>query len=288
MSVLESVIEPRQRDIGQFAVARQLPAGLRRSIGPFVFFDHFGPVALPPGEGMDVRPHPHIGLATVTYLFEGEIVHRDSLGYVQAITPGAVNWMTAGRGIVHSERSSEEERAKGPRLHGIQSWVALPQSAEEARPSFAHHPAASLPEASIGEARLKLIAGHGFGLRAPVAVLAPTLYADVTLPAGASLAIPPEHRERAVHVAAGEVLLEGQSYGPGHMLVLAEGSEARLSSEAGARMLLLGGEPLDGQRHLFWNFVSSRRERIEQAKRDWAECRFPMVPGEHDYIPLPG
>ena len=288
MSAVEAVIEPRQRDIGQFAVARLLPAGVRRSIGPFVFFDHFGPVALPPDEGMDVRPHPHIGLATVTYLFEGEIVHRDSLGYVQAITPGAVNWMTAGRGIVHSERSSKEERAKGPRLHGIQSWVALPQSAEEARPSFAHHPAASLPETSIGEARLKLIAGHGFGLRAPVAVLTPTLYADILLPAGASLAIPPEHRERAVHVAAGEITLEGQNYGPGHMLVLAEASEPRLSSEAGARMLLLGGEPLDGHRHLFWNFVSSRRERIEQAKRDWAEGRFPMVPGEHDYIPLPG
>lgn len=288
MGALEAVIEPRQRDIGQFAVARLLPAGLRRSIGPFVFFDHFGPIVLPPGEGMDVRPHPHIGLATVTYLFEGEILHRDSLGYVQAITPGAVNWMTAGRGIVHSERSSDEERAKGPRLHGIQSWVALPQSAEEARPSFAHHPAASLPETSIGEARLRLIAGHGFGLRAPVAVLAPTLYADITMPAGASLAIPPEHRERAIHMAAGEIALEGQIHGPGHMLVLAEGSEPRLSSEAGARLLLLGGEPLDGPRHLFWNFVSSRRERIDQAKRDWAEGRFAMVPGEHDYIPLPG
>jgi len=284
---VETVVEPRMRDIGDFAVRRLLPAAARRSVGPFVFLDHFGPVALPPGQGMDVRPHPHIGLATVTYLLEGEIIHRDSLGYVQPIRPGDVNWMTAGRGIVHSERSSPEERAKGPRLHGIQSWVALPAASEESEPRFAHHPGTSLPTFALDGARLRLIAGTAFGHSAPVAVLSPTLYADVELPAGASLSIPREHPERAIYIISGEVEVDGESHGAAHLLVFAGEAEPKLTSGKGARFLLMGGAPLDGHRHLYWNFVSSRRERIDQAKSDWAEGRFPKVPGETDYIPLP-
>jgi|SRR5579871_3446692 len=286
-AAVETVIEPRMRDIGDFAVRRLLPAAARRSVGPFVFLDHFGPIALPPGQGMDVRPHPHIGLATVTYLLEGEITHRDSLGYVQPIRPGDVNWMTAGRGIVHSERSSAEERARGPRLHGIQSWVALPQPDEETEPRFAHHPEASLPSFALGEVRLRLIAGTAFGHRAPVAVLAPTLYADIDMPAGSAIDIPAEHSERAIYVILGTIEIDGESHGTGRLLVLAADAEPRIISHEGARLLLLGGAPLDGHRHLYWNFVSSRRERIDQAKSDWSEGRFPMVPGETDYIPLP-
>jgi redox-sensitive bicupin YhaK (pirin superfamily) len=285
---VETIIEPRMRDIGDFAVRRLLPAAARRSVGPFVFLDHFGPIALPPGRGMDVRPHPHIGLATVTYLLEGEIIHRDSLGYVQPIRPGDVNWMTAGRGIVHSERSSTEERTKGPRLHGIQSWVALPRPEEESNPRFAHHPEASLPSFALGDVRLRLIAGTGFGREAPVAVLAPTFYVDVEMSAGSALEIPAEHSERAIYVISGTTELAGESHPAGRLLVLAAGTEPQLISSEGARLLLLGGAPLDGQRHLHWNFVSSRRERIDQAKRDWSEGRFSMVPGETDYIPLPG
>jgi hypothetical protein len=286
-TAVEAVVEPRMRDIGDFAVRRLLPAAARRSVGPFVFLDHFGPVALPPGQGMDVRPHPHIGLATVTYLLEGEIIHRDSLGYVQPIRPGDVNWMTAGRGIVHSERSSPEERAKGPRLHGIQSWVALPQASEESEPRFAHHPGTSLPGFVLGGVRLRLIAGTGFGHKAPVAVLAPTLYADIDMPAGTAIVIPVEHPERAIYVILGSVEIDGESHGVGRLLVLAADAEPRLITKEGARLLLLGGAPLDGQRHLYWNFVSSQRERIDQAKSDWSEGRFPKVPGETDYIPLP-
>ena len=284
---VESIVEPRIRDIGEFAVRRLLPAAARRSVGPFVFLDHFGPVAMAPGQGMNVRPHPHIGLATVTYLLEGEIVHRDSVGYVQPIRPGDVNWMTAGQGIVHSERSSPEERAKGPRLHGIQSWAALPAASEEAEPRFTHHPAASLPSFALDGARLRLIAGTAFGHEAPVAVLSPTLYVDVELQAGATLKIPREHAERAIYTISGDVEVDGQSHGATRLLLFAAGSEPRLTSKDGARFLLMGGAPLDGHRHLYWNFVSSRRERIDQAKRDWAEGRFPKIPGETDYIPLP-
>jgi redox-sensitive bicupin YhaK (pirin superfamily) len=285
---VETIIEPRMRDIGDFAVRRLLPAAARRSVGPFVFLDHFGPIALPPGQGMDVRPHPHIGLATVTYLLEGEITHRDSLGYVQPIRPGDVNWMTAGRGIVHSERSSTEERAKGPRLHGIQSWVALPQADEESDPRFAHHPEASLPSFTLGDVRLRLIAGTGFGREAPVALLAPTLYVDVEMPAGSTINIPAEHSERAIYVILGTIEIDGASHRSGRLLILAGGAQPRVTSHEGSRLFLLGGAPLDGQRHLYWNFVSSRRERIDQAKGDWSEGRFPKIPGETDYIPLPG
>ena len=285
--VISSLIQPRPRDLGGFSVRRVLPAAGLRMVGPFIFFDHIGPARFAPGTGIDVRPHPHIGLATVTYLFEGAMVHRDSLGVVATIEPGAVNWMTAGRGIVHSERTGDDLRASGHGIHGIQSWVALPREFEECEPSFRHHPAASLPQFAVGEATVRIIAGNAFGTRSPVDVLVPTLYADVELPSGASIPLPPEHEERAVYVAVGTVLLASSAVEAGQMAVLEPGAEARLESPKGARLLLLGGATADGPRHLWWNFVSSSLERIEEAKRDWATGNFPRVPGETEFIPLP-
>lgn len=285
---IERLIEPREQDLGGFTVRRLLPHRTRRQVGPFVFLDHLGPVDFAPGSGVSVRPHPHIGLATVTYLFEGEILHRDSLGYVQPIRPGEVNWMTAGRGIVHSERSAPEVRAAGGRLHGIQAWVALPQADEEMEPAFDHHPAATLPRFTLGGAALTLIAGSAYGERAPAAVRAPTFYLDARLAAGAALPLPEEHAERAVYVAEGDIELDGEPLRTGQLAVLAAGGAPLLRSAAPARVMLLGGAPLDGPpRTIWWNFVSSRRERIEQAKRDWAEGRFAAVPGETEFIPLP-
>jgi redox-sensitive bicupin YhaK (pirin superfamily) len=256
-------------------------------IGPFIFFDHIGPAEFAPGSGIDVRPHPHIGLATVTYLFEGAMVHRDSLGFVATIEPGAVNWMTAGRGIVHSERTGDDLRASGHRIHGIQSWVALPREREETDPSFSHHAATSLPQFTAGDATVRVVAGDAFGHRSAVGVLAPTLYADVLLPPGASIPVPDEHEERALYVADGQVSLAGTVIECGQMAVLLPGAVPRLASPAGARLVLLGGAAADGPRHIWWNFVSSSRERIEQARRDWSDGRFPAVPGETGFIPLP-
>jgi len=285
--VIRTIIEPRPRDLGGFSVRRVLPAAGQRSVGPFVFFDHIGPADFAPGTGIDVRPHPHIGLATVTYLFEGTLDHRDSLGSVATIEPGAVNWMTAGRGIVHSERTGAEPRARGHRIHGIQSWVALPRAWEETAPAFHHHPAASLPEFNRGGVRVRVIAGTAYEHRSPVETHAQTLYADLALAPGSALELPDEHAERAVYVAEGRIEIGGTPLAAGHMAVLEPGRVAMLSAAAGARALLLGGEPLDGPRHLWWNFVSSSAERIEQAGRDWAEGRFDAVPGETEFIPLP-
>lgn len=285
--MIERIIEGRRRDLGDgFVVARVLPAPFRRTVGPFIFFDHFGPVGYAPGVGFDVRPHPHINLATVTYLFEGEIMHRDSLGYAQPIHPGAVNWMTAGRGIVHSERSSAEVRRTGQNLHGIQAWVALPQEAEEVEPSFHHHPAASLPSITIDGARRTLIAGTAFHAASPVKTYSPMFYIDVEAEPGANVYLPHEHEERAVYVATGSIELGGEHYEAGRMLIVEPGVEAAWRALEGSRVMMLGGAAL-GERHLWWNFVSSRPERIEQAKRDWAEGRFGAVPGESDFIPLP-
>ncbi|HXH03489.1 MAG TPA: pirin family protein [Candidatus Competibacteraceae bacterium] len=286
-TAIELIIEPRARDLGGFSVRRVLPYVRRRHVGPFVFLDHMGPLRFAPGQGVDVRPHPHIGLATVTYLFEGELVHRDSLGYVQSIRPGDVNWMTAGCGIVHSERSAPEQRTAGARLHGIQSWVALPRAEEECKPSFHHHPAATLPSFEESGARLTLIAGTAYGRQAPVAVRSPLFYLDARLSAGAALALPAEYAERAVYVAEGEVTVAGQPLAAGRMAVLAPGGGASVCATAPARIMLLGGEALDGERIIWWNFVASSKARIEQAKRDWAEERFPPVPGESERIPLP-
>jgi redox-sensitive bicupin YhaK (pirin superfamily) len=284
---IELVLEPRTRDLGGLSVRRALPSAKRRLVGPFIFWDHIGPAALDPGRGLDVRPHPHIHLATVTYLFEGEIVHRDSLGCVQAIRPGDVNWMTAGRGIVHSERSPAQARATGVRLHGIQSWVALPRAEEDREPRFRHHPAEQLPVIERGGARLRLVAGRAFGEVSPVEVLSPLFYLDAAMPEGSRIEAPDEAPERAVYVAAGAIEIGGMRHAAGHLLLLAPGAAVELRAAAAARVLLFGGEPLDGARHLWWNFVSSSPERIEQARRDWREGRFPSVPGDAEFIPLP-
>ena len=286
---IEAVLIPRAHDLGGFEVRRALPSKERQMVGPFVFFDQMGPGEFLTGRGLDVRPHPHIGLATVTYLFDGAIQHRDSLGTDQGIAPGDVNWMTAGRGIAHSERTDAADRGHSSRLFGIQSWVALPRDAEESEPDFAHHAAASLPVLEDAGARLRLVAGEGWGLRAPVATRSSLFYADAQLAPGASVPLPDAHEERAAYVLEGEVGVAGDRFGPGRMLVFRAGDRLALrAGPAGARMLLLGGAVMDGPRHLFWNFVSSRPERIEQAKADWRAGRFGTVPGDDkEFIPLP-
>jgi redox-sensitive bicupin YhaK (pirin superfamily) len=280
-------IAGRTRDLGGFTVRRILPAPERRMVGPFIFFDHMGPADFPPGQGIDVRPHPHIGLATVTYLFEGSILHRDSLGFVQPIEPGAVNWMTAGRGIVHSERTSPEARAQPSQLHGIQSWVALPIGHEDDAPSFHHHPAATLPDLAGDGWRMRLIAGAAFGAEAPVAVLSPMFYLDASLSDGARLLLPADLGERAVYVVDGAITIDGQPVAAGEMAVLADGRPAALTAAAAARAMLLGGQPLAGERHIWWNFVASSEARIDRAKAAWAADAFGRVPGEDERIPLP-
>jgi len=284
---IERVIEPRPRDLGGFEVRRLLPAGGRQMVGPFIFFDHMGPAEFAPGGGIDVRPHPHVCLATVTYLFTGEIVHRDSLGFVQPIRPGDVNWMTAGRGIVHSERTDPELRKTGTRIHGIQSWVALPKSAEESEPAFFHHPAATLPTIEREGVRMRVIAGTAFGQRSPVAVFSETWYVDVALTKGGQLEVPDEHRERAIYVAEGRIAFDGAEFDGGRMIVLDEGATAAIRAAADSRLLLVGGAPMDGPRYIWWNFVASSRERIDRARDDWAAQRFAKVPGETEFIPLP-
>ena len=289
-SSVETLIVPRTRDLGDgFEVRRALPSVRRRMVGPFIFFDQMGPAVFRSGHGLDVRPHPHIGLATVTYLFEGEILHRDSLGTVQSIHPGAVNWMVAGRGIAHSERTPPELRATGGRLYGIQSWVAVPKQHEETAPAFAHTPADALPVLEDAGTRVRLIAGGLYGARSPVGTLSELFYADAVLAAGARLQVPASHEERAVYVAEGGVELGGQVYGTGQLLVLRPGAEGVLTGPGptGGRVLLFGGEPMDGPRHIWWNFVSSSKERIEQAKADWTTGRIGPVPGETEFIPLP-
>lgn len=288
---VETLIVPRTRDLGGFEVRRALPSVERRLVGPFIFFDQMGPALLRAGHGLDVRPHPHVCLATVTYLFEGEILHRDSLGMVQPIRPGEVNWMTAGRGIAHSERTPPEVRQGDSRLFGIQSWVALPKKNEDVAPGFAHHDAGELPVLEGEGKRVRLIAGSLYGARSPVQVFSDMFYADVSLERGARLAVPVEHEERAAYVVGGSITLEGEggSYEAGQLLVFRPGAviTLRASDSAPARVMLLGGEPMDGPRHIWWNFVSSSRERLEQAKADWREGRFAPVPGETEFIPLP-
>ena len=286
---VELILLPRAHDLGGFEVRRALPAHERQMIGPFIFFDQMGPGEFLAGRGLDVRPHPHIGLATVTYLFEGEILHRDSLGSRQPIVPGDVNWMTAGSGIAHSERTDPGLRIHNNRLFGIQSWVALPQAAEEVAPSFVHHPRASLPLLDDGGVRLRLIAGTGWGLVAPVAVSSPLFYAATVLAPGATVPLPDGHEERAAYVLDGEVEVAGDRFRPGRMLVFrAKDHLALRAGPKGAWLLILGGAAMDGQRYLFWNFVASSPERIEQAKADWKAGRFGKVPGdEAEFIPLP-
>jgi redox-sensitive bicupin YhaK (pirin superfamily) len=285
---LATVIDARPRDLGGFTVGRVLPSAARKLIGPFIFFDHMGPAAFPPGRGIDVRPHPHIGLATVTYLFEGEIVHRDSLGSHQPIRPGDVNWMTAGRGIAHSERTGAELRQSGSRLDGLQLWVALPLRHEETDPEFHHHPARNLPAVTIAGTRIRVLAGSAFGETSPVRTFSPLFYVDAAMPAGSELPLRNEHEERAAYIVSGVVECGKERAERGRMLVFTPGASATLRAVSDARVALIGGAPIDGERHIFWNFVSSSQARIEQAKRDWREGRFAKVPGdERDFIPLP-
>ena len=286
---VELDIEARTRDLGNgFTVRRLLPSAARRMVGPFIFLDHMGPVQLASGQGLDVRPHPHINLATVTYLFDGEILHRDSLGSEQPIRPGAVNWMTAGRGIVHSERSPAVVRKTGARVHGLQLWVALPKSAEEVEPSFRHHGAGDIPAVERNGARLRIVAGSAFGVTSPVHVLSPLFYVEAQLEQGAELALPDGFSGRAAYVVEGSIACEGQTHGTSAMLVFRTGAAASLTALEPARVMLLGGAPLDGERYIEWNFVSSSKERIARAKDDWRSGRFPRVPGDDvEFIPLP-
>jgi redox-sensitive bicupin YhaK (pirin superfamily) len=279
---------PKIHDLGGFTVARALPNARRRSVGPFVFFDHIGPALLEGEQPVAVRPHPHIGLATVTYLWEGAMMHRDSLGSVQEINPGDVNWMTAGRGIVHSERTPERLRGRAHRFHGLQTWVALPRGQEEGVPAFAHHPKASLPVVDGDGVCLRIVAGSAFGETSPVAVASDTLYVSIEIHDGGELVIPADHEERALYPVEGEVFLDESEPLPLNTLCILEpGTLPLLNAKGKATVMLFGGAPLDGPRFVWWNFVSSSRERIERAKADWREGRFGQVPGETEFIPLP-
>jgi Pirin-related protein len=289
-TVVSRVIEPRPRDLGGFTVRRLLPAAGLQTVGSFIFFDHMGPADFGPGQGVNVRPHPHIGLATVTYLFEGAFMHRDSLGTAAIVRPGDVNWMVAGRGIAHSERTPDEARdAQGrTRAHGIQTWVALPRGAEEIAPSFEHHDHLQLPSVARPGAQLTIIAGTAYGCRSPVSVLSPTLYVEARLEPGATIDIEAEHAERACYVVSGEVEIAGERYVEGQLVVLsADAGVVSLVARSAARVMLVGGAPLDGPRYIWWNFVSSSRERIEAARREWREQRFAPVPGDLERMPLP-
>jgi redox-sensitive bicupin YhaK (pirin superfamily) len=287
LPVIANVIDGRARELGGVAIRRVLPAAARRMVGPFTFLDEMNG-AFAAGQGLDVPPHPHIGLATVTYLFDGDMVHRDSLGSLQPIRPGDINWMTAGRGIVHSERTAAERRTQASRLHGLQIWVALPLAHEETEPAFRHHPGASLPERVRDGVRLRVLAGSAFGMTSPVQTLSPLFYVEASMSAGSALSLPAEHEERALYVVEGDVGCGPERTEPGRMIVFVPGASAILRAESDARIVLLGGAPLDGRRYIHWNFVSSSRERIEQAKREWKERRFPTVPGDEvEFVPLP-
>jgi redox-sensitive bicupin YhaK (pirin superfamily) len=279
------VIRPKEKDLGEFTVRRVLPAFEQQMVGPFIFFDHMGPAEFPPGMGIQVRPHPHIGIATITYLFEGEIMHRDSLGYELPIHAGAVNLMTAGRGIVHSERAGADLNQTAT-LHGIQSWMALPDGKEEIEPAFKHTPASDLPELKVGGATIRIIIGEAFGATSPVTAYSKTLYLDCNLPAGSAFALPEGHEEIAFYVASGQVEAAGMDVPEGTMLVPSKGSTVTLEAQQDSRVMVVGGEHI-GRRHIWWNFVSSSADRIEQAKDDWRSGAFSMVPGDDEFIPLP-
>ncbi|RFB78072.1 pirin family protein [Methylovirgula sp. 4M-Z18] len=289
-AAVEQVILPPVRDLGDgFKVRRALPSAMRRMVGPFIFFDQFGPIVFRVGEGQDVRPHPHIGLSTLTYLIDGEIVHRDSAGNMQAIRAGEANWMTAGSGIVHSERSSPEARRVPSALFGQQIWIALPTAVEEIAGHFSHHDAQSLPVLTGEGATLHLVAGMGFGAKSPVPVYSDLIYADVQLAAGARFQIPPEHIERGIYIVSGGVEIVGQDgvFGDTQLIIFRPGAEIILQAQGPTRFMMIGGEPLPEKRYIYWNFVSSSRERIEQAKDDWRNQRFPGIVGESEFIPLP-
>ena len=284
---LQMIIVPRARDLGGFQVRRALPHAQRQMVGPFIFFDQMGPAQFMAGQGIDVRPHPHIGLATVTYLFEGRIMHRDSEGNALEIVPGAMNLMTAGRGIAHSERSPADARRGTEGMFGIQSWIALPENHEETAPSFQHFEAGILPVVEDGGFRAKIIAGSAFGKTAPVGTLSDWVYAEVRLAEGAQAPLDPDYEERAIYVAEGEVEIAGTRFPAPQLLIFAPGDRITIRATQRSRLMILGGTAMAGPRHIWWNFVSSRKERIEQAKEDWRRGRFDLVPGESEFIPLP-
>lgn len=296
---VEHVIIPRARDLGGFEVRRALPSAARQMVGPFIFFDQMGPAEFLTPQGIDVRPHPHIGLATLTYLFQGELWHRDSLGTSLVIKPGEVNLMTAGRGIVHSERETMEAKARRREMFGIQAWLALPKSDEDTAPAFVHHGTDELPRIAGEGKRVRLVMGEAWGARWPIAFPHPALYAEIVLAPGAVLPIDPDYDERAIYVASGEIDIAGQAFDAGRLLILRPGDRISVLANSNARLMVLGGEPMDGPRHIWWNFVASSRERIQAAKADWASARspdaaanlvtpFPPVPGDEvEFTPAP-
>ena len=285
-AAVDRVISGRSRDIGGFSVRRLLPDASQRSVGPWIFFDHMGPVSFPPGQGVNVLPHPHINLATVTYLFEGEIFHRDSLGSEQAILPGDINLMVAGRGIVHSERTRPELRHSGQRVHGLQLWLALPEAEEECKPAFYHYPAGKIPALEIEGVPLRVMMGSAYGVSSPVLSLSKTLYVEARLKTGQSLPLPTA-TERALYVAEGEVQIQDRVTATHHLAVVNDSPSLAVTARQNSMIAIIGGKPL-GRRYLYWNFASSRRERLEQAKTDWQEDRFPGIPGDdRERIPLP-
>ena len=286
-AAIEQVIVPRARDLGGFEVRRALPSVGRKMVGPFIFFDQMGPSEFLLGQGLDVRPHPHIGLSTVTFLFDGEIMHRDSLGTELAIRPGELNLMTAGRGITHSERTAPEARTRGSRLFGIQAWAALPRSHEEQPPAFVHHGVDDLPVIRDHGLRTRLIMGSAYGETSPVSFPWAALYAEAVLAPGAILPLDADYEERAIYVVSGEIDIAGDSFGAGRLLIFRPGDRISVLALSNARLMLVGGDPMDGPRHIWWNFVSSSKDRIDQAKEAWQSGRFDGVPGDSEFIPLP-
>ena len=285
---MKMLVDGVERDLGGgFKVIRLLPAANYRTVGPFVFLDHFGPVLRQPEQNFDVRPHPHIGLATVTYLFDGAMMHRDSIGSVQRIEAGAINWMTAGRGIVHSERAPDDLRGTAQRMHGLQMWVGLPTDMEECEPSFSHTPADALPELSVQGCSVRLLVGSAFGRVSPVVPASETLYVHLRLEAGNTLDLPPLAAEMAIYTADADILLDGVSVSPRSLAVTDPDRVTRIVAERPTNVVVIGGSPLDGPRHLSWNFVSHSRERLVQAAHDWQQRRFSDIPGETEFIPLP-
>jgi redox-sensitive bicupin YhaK (pirin superfamily) len=285
---IANVIVPRTVDLGDFAVRRALPSARTRMVGPFIFFDHFGPAEFRAGAGLDVRPHPHIGLSTVSYLFDGEIMHRDSLGTAIAIRPGEVNWMTAGRGIVHSERTGPEKRAAGGPIHGLQMWVGLPAAKEEMDPGFAHHETHEFPVVTDAGKTVRVVVGSLYGSRSPVPTVHETIFGDVHLKAGAAVPLEAIHEERAIYILDGEIEIADDKFGGGQLLVFKPGDVIALTATRDSHFVIIGGAPMDGPRHIWWNFVSSRKDRIEQAKADWKAGHFQKVPGDEiEFIPLP-
>ena len=286
-TAIAEILDGDAKDLGEFTVRRTLPHSSRQRVGPFIFWDHMGPAEFPPGAGVSVRPHPHIGLATITYLFEGVIMHRDSLGYAQPISPGEVNWMTAGRGIVHSERSPEDLLERGSRLHGIQAWVALPEEQEETAPRFEHYPSTEIPVVEFDGARATVIAGEAWNHSSPVQTSSQTLYVEIDLDAGGAIDTPAGVDEIAVYPVDNDITVDGTVVEAGRMAVLKPGIAAKIEAGSVSKVMVLGGATLPGERILWWNFVSSSRERLNKAKKDWRENRFEAVPGESEFIPLP-